>query len=280
MSYRNFIPEIWSEAINRDLERMHIFAKHTNRQYEGEVSQKGDSVRILGIGSPTVTEVEREAFNGLSAAETIEDTSTVLRIDRMSTFNYKIDDIDKRQAVKGIMEALSAETSEKLADKQDRFIANLSLDPLAVKDEKTAYQLTKDNILDKLMLVHQKLMENDVAFSTKVSVIVSPAVATLYKQARIGVDTDNSSMLENGQIGKFDGMDIYVSNNVCTNVSGGKTLQLIQVKTDRAIAFARPMTHTEAYRPDLEFTDAIKGFVLYGAKIVRPKEMFVMNCYL
>lgn len=280
MSYRNFIPEIWSETINRDLERLHIFGKHTNRQYEGEVSQKGDSVRILGIGSPTVTEVERENFAGLNAAETIEDTSTILRIDRMATFNYKVGDIDKRQAVKGIMEALSAETSEKLNDKQDRFIADLSKDVLAVKDEKTAYQLTKDNILDKLMLVHQKLMENDVAFSTKVSVIVPPAVATLYKQARVNIDTDNSSMLENGQIGKFDGMDIYVSNNVATQTASGKTLQLIQVKTDRAIAFARPMIHTEAYRPDLDFEDCVKGFILYGAKIVRPKEMIVMNCYL
>ena len=29
-----------------------------------------------------------------------------------------------------------------------------------------------------------------------------------------------------------------------------------------------------------QFSDAIKGFVLYGTKIVRPKEMVIMNCYL
>ena len=280
MAYKNFIPEIWSEAINRELERLHIFAKYTNRQYEGEVSQKGDSVRILGVGSPTVTLYDRDTFTELAPAETVEDTSTILRIDQMATFNYKIGDIDKKQAVKGIMEALSTETSEKLADVQDKHIANLSMDNLAVKDEKTAYQLTKDNILDKLMLAHQKLMENDVAYSTNIRVIVPPAVATLYKQARVNVDTDNSKMLENGQIGKFDGMDIYVSNNVATQAASGKTLQLIQVKTDRAIAYARPMIHTEAYRPDLSFEDCIKGFVLFGSKIVRPKEMVVMNCYL
>lgn len=280
MSYKNFIPEIWSESINRENERFCVFAKHTNRQYEGEVSKLGDSVRILGIGKPTITSYDVDEFTGLSAPEKVESTATVLRITKMDTFNYGIDDIDKRQAVGGIMEALNTEASEGLADKQDRFIANLSLDPLAVKDASTAYQLTKDNILDKLMVAHQKLMENDVAFSTKVSVIVSPAVATLYKQARVNIDTDNSAMLENGQIGKFDGMDIFVSNNVATKSSSGKTLQLIQVKTDRAIAFARPMIHTEPYRPEAQFEDAVKGFVLYGAKIVRPKEMIVMNCYL
>lgn len=280
MSYKNFIPEIWSESINRDLERYHIFAKYTNRQYEGEVKEKGDSVRILGVGSPTVTLYDKDSFTELAPAETIEDTATILRIDQLATFNYEIGDIDKRQAVKGVMEALTAETSEKLADVQDKYIADLSMDKLAVKDEKTPYQLTKDNILEKFMLVHQKLMENDVAYSTNVRIIVPPAVATLYKQARIGVDTDNSKMLENGQIGKFDGMDIYVSNNVAKKTDSGKELQLIQVKTDRAIAYARPMISTEPYRPDLKFTDCIKGYVLFGSKIVRPKEMVVMNCYL
>ena len=34
----------------------------------------------------------------------------------------------------------------------------------------------------------------------------------------------------------------------------------------------------EAYRPEKGFSDALKGFVLYQAKIVRPKELVVLNC--
>ena len=56
-------------------------------------------------------------------------------------------------------------------------------------------------------------------------------------------------------------------------------INLIQIKTDKAIAFVNPMTHTEAYRPESSFSDAVKGFVLYGGKIVRPKEMINLNVY-
>ena len=90
-------------------------------------------------------------------------------------------------------------------------------------------------------------------------------------------DTDNSDLLKNGLIDRFDGMDIKVSNNVHRVKEGSVTSDLIQVKTQRAIAFARPMIHTEPYRPENGFSDAVKGFVLYDAKIVRPKEMVVMN---
>lgn len=279
MAYKNFIPEIWAEAINRDLERLHVFADGTNREYEGEVSQKGDSVRILGIGKPTVVEVEKDNFAGLDAAETVEDTSIIMPINRMAYFNYKVDDIDKRQAVGGIMEALSAETSEALADVQDKYIASLAAAKEAKKMWTSAKQITADNVLDLLLEAHQKLYENDVKSNTQVEVILTPAIATLYKKAMSLRDTDNSKLLKNGVIDRFDGMNIKVSNNVHIT-SGTNEVQNIQVRTNRAIAFARPMVHTEAYRPEAGFSDAVKGFILYGAKIVRPKELFNMNVYL
>ena len=275
MAYKNFIPEVWAEAINRELERLHVFVPNCNRQYEGEVKKMGDSVRILGVGRPTITEVKRDAFTTLTSPETVEDTSQIMYIDNMAYFNYKVDDIDKRQAVGGLMEALSKETSEGLADVQDRAVANLAADNLAVKDASTAYQLTVNNILEKLLTAHQLLMENDVPMSTKVTVTLAPWAATLFKQALAILDTDNSTLLKNGLIGQFDGMDIKVSNNCYKNVSNEYGFM---VRTDRAIAFARPMIHTEPYRPELDFSDAVKGFILYGTKIVRPKEMIIMNC--
>lgn len=275
MAYKNFIPEVWAEAINRELERLHVFASNCNRQYEGEVKKMGDSVRILGVGRPTITEVKRDNFTTLTAPETVEDTSQIMYIDNMAYFNYKVDDIDKRQAVGGLMEALSKETSEGLADVQDRAIANLAADNLAVKDASTTYQLTPNNILEKLLIAHQLLMENDVPMSTKVTVTLAPWAATMYKQAMAAIDTDNSALLKNGLIGQFDGMDIKVSNNCYKDLNNNYGFM---VRTDRAIAFARPMIHTEPYRPELDFSDAVKGFILYGTKIVRPKEMIVMNC--
>lgn len=55
MAYENFIPTVWAEAINRELEKALVYAEGCNRQYDGEVKAMGDTVRILGVGRPTIT---------------------------------------------------------------------------------------------------------------------------------------------------------------------------------------------------------------------------------
>ena len=121
MSYNNFIPKIWDEAINRELERKHVFVADTNRQYEGDVSKAGDTVRILGIGKPTVSShITTDGSITLSDPEVVEDSSISMLINHVAYFNYMVDDIDKRQAIGGIMDTLSKETSEALAQEEEQ----------------------------------------------------------------------------------------------------------------------------------------------------------------
>lgn len=274
MSYQNFIPTIWNEAINRELERSCVFAEDCNRQYEGDVKKQGDSVRILGVGKPTITTTTDKNIT-LSDAEDVEDTSVTLNINQIAYFNYKVDDIDKRQAVGGLMDALSKETSEALANTQDKFIANMAASKDAAKDSAVAYQVTNANILEKIDAAIQKLYENDASPSTEVVLTCSPRFYFLLKQAYTKLDTDNSKMLENGKVGRYGNVQVKMSNNVAT-ANGGAT-DLIMLRTKRAVAYVNPMTHTEPYRPEKKFSDAVKGFILYDGKIVRPKEMIVMN---
>lgn len=275
MSYKNFIPTIWAEQINRDLERAHVFVADTNRQYEGNVSKMGDTVRILGIGKPTITtQVGTDVT--LTTPEVVADSSVSLLIDHVSYFNYMVDDIDKRQAVGGLMDALSKEATEGLANEMDLAVSGLSAATDAVKIGNTDTQLTKATILNFIDSGLEKLYENDVTPNSEITLTVPPWFYTMLKQAYIELDTDNSNMLENGRVGRYGNVIVRMSNNVATNASGHS---LIQLKTTKAIAFAKPMIHTEAFRPEARFSDAVKGFVLYGTRIVRPKEMIILNCY-
>lgn len=277
MSYANFIPTIWNEAIEHELERKHVFVEDTNRQYEGNVSKAGDTVRILGIGKPTITTVTtKDGSITLAAPETVGDSSASLLIDHVSYFNYKVDDIDKRQAVGGVMDALSKETSEALAQEEDVAVSSLSSAPEAVLKDANATQVDKDNILAYIDDGLEKLYENDVAPDSEITVTVPPWFYMILKQAYIKLDTDNSDMLENGRVGRYGNVIVRMSNNVAKD---GNDSSLIQLKTKRAIAYAKPMTHTEPYRPEASFSDAVKGFILYGTRIVRPKEMVILNCY-
>lgn len=274
MSYNNFIPKIWSKAINRELERAMVFAEDCNRQYEGDVKQMGDTVKILGVGKPTITKQVGGSII-LDDAETVEDTSVEMLINRIAYFNYLVDDIDRRQAVGGLMDALSKESSEGVANAMDEDIAALAALDDAPKLYKTTKAVTVENILDEFDLAVEKLMENDVKPETKIVATVSPWVKTLLRKAYVQLDTDNSEMIKNGYVGRYNNLYIKVSNNTHKNADNGSD---IMIRTQRAVAFANPLTHVEPYRPEKRFADAVKGFVLYGTKIVRPKEMIVLNC--
>ncbi len=273
MSLKNFLPTVWNSAISTELERLCVFIENTNRQYEGEVKNLGDSVRILGVAKPTIYTTNSSEIT-LPTAEQIEDTAITMNINQIAYFNYMINDLDASQMAKGgIAKALNTETSEGLACEMDKFVANMSGDKLAVLDNKTAYQITKDNILEKIDNALTMLYKNDVNQSAKITLTVSPQFYMLLKQAYIRLDTDNSLMMTNGRVGKYGNVEVKMSNNVASK----NGVELIQLKTDRAIAFCNPTVHTEAYRPENRFSNAVKGFVLYDGKIVRPKEMVVMN---
>lgn len=286
MSYKNFVPEVWAEGIERELDRVCVFAEDCNRKYEGKVKNQGDSVKILGVGRPTITTITKAAKDNIDVGEPeiVPTTSEIMYINQISWFNYGIDDIDKAQGIDGIMDALESETSEALANEVDKHISSMAVDSsvpklygaapiIPVSDENAgegkAYVL---DILDEAIL---HLRENDVADSTPIVVTMSYKFFNIFKKAYTKLDTNNSDMLKNGKVGMYGKVTVKCSNNVHKTNNG--TVDNIMMRTKRAIAYAQPLTHTEAYRPEKGFKDAIKGFILYQAKVVRPKEVININ---
>ena len=283
MSYANFKAKIWSKAIDKELERAFVFADGTNQQYSGEIKGLGDTVRILGVGKPTVT--EHDLIDGditLSTPEKVSDTSVSLVVDKASYFNYAVGDIDKAQGAGKVMATLNDEASQEVANKIDQYIANLvhpDYNTIGVQAF-GATQVSNSNILSTMDAVQAKLYENDVNPATEVEMIVPPSIYMLFRQAYQAKDTDNSEYLTNGKVARYGNMTIKMSNNVAHKTVSSKEHYYIQVRTKRAIALAMSEAHTEAYRPESSFSDAVKGFKLYGAKIVRPKELVMLEAYI
>ena len=285
MSYSNFIPQVWETGINRDLERKCVFAEDCYRKYEGAVKRQGESVTITGIGRPTIYSMDKADRNGeINAAEKVESTSVLMPINQIAYFNYEVGDVDEAQAQNGVMQALHEETTEGLANKIDAYIAGLAKSAEAkvlgtVKCVTGVASTNEKNVLDILDEIQENLLLNDVADSTEIVVTVDPKFFTRFRKEYRVADTDNSQILKNGRVCYYNGMQIKVSNNVAAGTAtiGGSSanVRYIMARTKRAIAYVKPLTHTEAYRPEKKFADAVKGFVLFDAKIVRPKELFV-----
>ena len=283
MAFQNFKQKIWSKGIDRELEKVFVFADGTNQQYSGEIKGLGDTVRIKGVGAPTVTEhALKDGDITLSAPEKVADTSVSLVVDKAAWFNYGVGDIDKEQGAGNVMAVLNKESSEEVANKIDMHIANLvhpDFNTVGVQRyASTNTVVTKDNVMEVFDGVQQKLYENNVSPSTEVEIILPPWLYMVFRQAYQKVDTDNSEYLTNGKVAKYGNMTIKMSNNVAHKTVSSKEHYYVQVRTKRAIAVAMSDAHTEAYRPEASFTDAVKGFKLYGAKIVRPKELVMLEC--
>lgn len=285
MSIANFVPTVWAEGIERELERACVFAEDCNRQYEGDVKKQGDSVRILGVGRPTITTITKQEKNGLKIGdpEAIPTSAITMYINQLSWFNYGIDDIDKAQASGDIMGAFKAETTEALANEVDKHIAAQVADSTVPKLFASAMKVvsgeaaasTEMNVLDILDLAIQKLQENDIADSTPIVVTVSPRFYRVLKKDWRETDTDNTGVLKHGKVGMYGNVTIKRSNNVYKTEGGA--VDNIMIRTKRAVAYAQPLTETKAYEPEQSFGDAVKGFILYQAKVVRPKEIFNIN---
>ena len=285
MSYENFKRKIWAKAIDKELERAFVFADGTNQQYSGEIKGLGDTVRILGVGKPTVT--EHDLINGditLSSPEKVSDTSVSLVVDKAAYFNYAVGDIDKAQGAGNVMAVLNTEASEEVANVIDKHIANL-VHPdsgtvgLQMYNSGTPLQITNANVMSTLDACQALLYANDVSPATEVEMILPPWLYMAFRQAYQNKDTDNSEYLTNGKVARYGNMTIKMSNNVAMKTSGGHDNYYVQIRTKRAIAVAMSEAHTEPYRPESKFEDAVKGFKLYGAKVVRPKELIVLPCY-
>src|SRR5579864_7040292 len=97
MALNEFIPEIWSPKVLVALEKDHVYTSLCNRDYDGDIANLGDTVRITGIGEITVSNYSKDT--DISAPQALTDAQLALTITQAKYFNFALDDVDARQSV-------------------------------------------------------------------------------------------------------------------------------------------------------------------------------------
>ncbi|MBQ8288847.1 MAG: hypothetical protein IJX76_08790 [Clostridia bacterium] len=274
MATKNFIPTVWSETLLQSLDKEYVAVMNCNRSFEGEIRNLGDSVVINSIGPISV--FDYTADTDMNAPEALaEGTSVNLNIDRAKAFCFQIDDVDRVQAKPDLMKTAMKEAACALAEEADKYIYSL-YSKCPRENSITLSGISADNIVDLVIEAREILMKNNVNSNTEVVLEVSPTIAAQILKAKILTGTDNTSALNNGYLGSFVGFDVYVSNNISED--GG--IYHCMARTKRAVAFAEQLKSVEAFRPEKRFADAVKGLHLYGAELIYPNEMVVLNLSL
>ena len=276
MSVQSFIPTIWSETLQKALNQKYIGVANCSREYEGDIRKKGNRVKILNVGDVNISNYN--ANSNMSAPQTLDGTSVELTIDRAKYFNFQLDDVDRAQAVPGLMEAAMKNAAAALSKEADQYVYSL--------ENSAGFNLTCNlnddpaNIVGSLLKARTKLFENGVTSADDIVFELSPKVAEYLLKAEINLSSENNELLETGCIGKIAGCKVYVSNNVHVEEGGSNFHHYCYARSRRAIAFAEQLSEIEAYRPELRFADAVKGLHLYGAKAIYPLEFGVIDCLI
>ena len=263
----NWKPIVWSVHIENALKRNMVFADLCNRRHEKPKGSLkiGDTVKILGVGRPTVTQITDPKAT-LGTPENITDNSTLIKIERLDTAMYLVDDVEKVQAQQGYMEALNVETAEAMAESIDTYIASKVVG--AGQALTAIASLTKDNVARALLTAQEKLMEKDVPIEKCVAVI-TPKAWTRLREA-VGAElTDNKELVEHGRMGRYTGMEIYVSNNIYNDGTNDNMM----VMSKNAIALFEQINDVEKFRESNYLGDIIRAVHLYGADVVRAQEI-------
>ena len=270
----NFQQTIWSASILRSLDKITSLRNHCNFQYEKD-SKNAKEVKILSVNRPTIrTYVPGTAITREGAA----DSSQLLKIDQYRYFNFEVEDIVKAQSVPGLMEALTDEAGKGLALEGDKYVAEVikaAVEGGEVSASASVVTLSNSNAMATVEEGFATLYGNDCKVSDTFYLELAPKVFTTYRQCLTELSTNNPELLKKGAVGKINNAYVCIENCLPEATDGGATYNIL--RTEKAVAFAEQIEKVEHYRPEDAFTDAVKGLYVFGAKIVRPEEIYVMK---
>lgn len=267
-------PEIWIPKLEQARLAKTVAVPFCNQSFTGAVKAAGDSVRISELARPTVTTTTDGQPISISSHEALQSSALTMQILQQSYFDQLVNDSDKVQGIGAVVETVAMGGAEQIANAQDVHV--LTVASAGVKDDASANLVSKTTILGLIDDAVAILYGNNVPANEELELIVTPRFYTIFKQAYQTLDTNNSEILKNGVVGRYGGVTVRMSNNVVTANAGAE--DLIPLRTNKAIAFVNQWTKFETLRATDAFGDILRGHALYQAKLVRPKELIVMNC--
>lgn len=264
---QSFIAEVWSAQILMSLKKAQVYAQPgvVNRNYEGEITGGGDTVRIRSISRPTISSYTKGAT---LTYEELTDAQRALLIDQQKSFSFVVDDIDKAQNGGALVEATD-EAAYGLRDVADQYVAGLYTGAQSANQLGTVSVTTGAIAYTQLVNLKVALDEANVPQENRYAIVPPWYEGLLLQEDKfVRVDASGSAEgLRNGRIGRAAGFDVLASNNAPL-VTGDD--YAVMAGIPGAITYAEQIVEMEALRLQTTFGTGVRGLHVYGAKLVRP----------
>jgi hypothetical protein len=290
-----FIPEIWSGKLIEKFYATTVLAAISNTQYEGEIKNQGDTVKIRQ--RPTVSIKDYTAGLTLEFERPSANILT-LSIDKGKYFNTILDDVHDIQSDFNLMNLWSEDAAEQMkigidtetllfllgkADVKNRgttagFLSssiNLGATGSALTVVARAPAAGQIEVVDLIVRLGQTLDEQNIP-ETGRWIVVPSWFASKIKMSELrdaSLTGDSTSIVRNGRLGMIDRFTIYVSNLLPRGpITGppalGATEWVIFAGISNALTFATQMTRMETLRSESTFGTIMRGLQVYGRGII------------
>jgi len=294
LTQTDYIPVVYSPLMVAALYANTCLSKIANTNYEGEIKEMGNQVKIRI--TPHVTIRDYVAADDL-IAETIAKASIDLDIDRGKYFMFPAEYVEVKQSDIHFVEvfAESAGIDMKVQIETDIFAdiysdaatgnygaaAGLISGDINLGTSAAPLSVTKTTIIGAIADLSLCLDEQNVPEADRWLVLPSWAHSILiqHEEFRANSSGDDKSALRLGKVGNFNNFDIYKSNTLNTTATDDSTdgatkqVDIIAGHKD-ALTFASQLLITnEKIKSELKFQDYYRGLHVFGFKVCQPKSL-------
>ena len=277
MAISTFIPTIWEARLLAHLDKSLVYGNLCNRDYEGDIRNAGDTVKINQISDITIKDYTKGTD---IEVENVDGTPTELVISQNKYFAFSVEDVDAAQANVNLIDGAMQRASYGIRDTIDQYIASFYKDAgvtTGLGDDTTPLSVTSaTKAYESLVDLKGALDDQNVPADGRFVVVPSAFYGFMLKDSRFVAagTTKTDATLANGYIGTAAGFQIFQSNNV-PNTKGAQ--YKILAGTRAAISYVQQITRTEAMRMEKSFSDLVRGNFVFGAAVVQPKALACMT---
>lgn len=294
-----FIPEIWSGKLVEKFYASTVLAAISNTDYEGEIKNKGDRVKIRTKPTISIHDYKSDGLLGLDrpTGGTVE-----LFIGNGKYFSLILDDVMEIQSDLNVLSMWSDDAAQQLKITVDSDVLDGIVGQMVAANKGTAAGAITGNInlgakgtplsvvsknpgvgdielLDVLMRAGQVLDEQNIPEVGRW--VVMPAWAgRMIKQSELRqayLSGDSVSMLRNGRLGMVDRFTIYISNLLPNNSTDSTNFNAgewpIFAGHAHGLTFASQISKVETLRSELTFGQILRGLQVYGYQVVDGKAL-------
>lgn len=282
----NFSPIIYSKKVLKAFRKASVIEDITNTDYSGEIENFGDTVEI--IQEPDIVVVPYVRGQNLQT-QSLNDAAITLVVDHANSFQFEVDDIEKKFSHVNWETLATSRAGYKLKDAFDTevlaYIATQSTNPSELGTSGAPITvdlggvnpspLTIMNKISRLMDLaniptDERWFVADPVFWERMGDENSKFMNALY----IGPDRSKGDMpLVNGRLfnDEIRGFTCYKSNNLPL---GGGNKSFIAGHMS-STATVNQIAKIEQFRSPNSFADRVRGLHLYGRKVLRPAALFL-----